>query len=581
MERYAKARRSLLRWLLATAGLMLAAASVHLFQDASSGEAVQVLGPYGVSTESSPPQSTTPVPAQMSAAFGDSVRFRAIDTWDRAAVVAAYESQFSRTEPAMGFTGSVSACLPGTTSPDYRESVIQRVNWYRAMAGLDPVVEDAQVSQANQRAAVMMASNGKLSHDPDAAWSCHSEEGRLSAGRSALALGIAGVGAIDAYMADPGANNREVGHRRTILYPQTKVMGTGDVPGGDGFHPSNTLQVFDSEIWSSRPDVREARGFVAWPPSGYVPPETIWTRWSFSLPETDFSSAMVVVEGPNGPIQTEIIARIQRGGRSAPESSIVWSVNGATDSVPFTPQPSGGRDDCYDISVSGARSNSGISLAPFEYTTCVLDMSLPAAGAPTAAHCPLLDFSAWSTPCWSEPAAAPSPFIDVSRNAYFFEPVRWMTANRITGGVEPTRYAPDALVSRAQSVTFLWRLAGEPAPSADAPVFSDVSPGSYYYDAVRWAAENHITNGVAPGEFGPDQPTTRAQFVTFLWRLADEPASAGHSFEDLTARWQNDSVGWAAANGITYGISPTEFGPNNTVTRGQAAAFIYRFINGL
>ena len=82
-------------------------------------------------------------------------------------------------------------------------------------------------------------------------------------------------------MADFGDSNLEVGHRRTILYPQTKLVGTGDVPGSGGFLPANTLQVFDSEVWSARPEVREERGFVAWPPSGYVPAETVWTRWSF------------------------------------------------------------------------------------------------------------------------------------------------------------------------------------------------------------------------------------------------------------------------------------------------------------
>ena len=156
-----------------------------------------------------------------------------------------------------------------------------------------------------------------------------------------------------------------------------------------------------------------------------------------------------------------------------------------------------------------------------------------------------------------------------------------MTANNITRGVAPDRFDPNGLVSRAQTVTFLWRLAGSPAPSANAPTFSDVSPGHYFYDAVRWAAENNITKGYGSGEFGPHRPTTRAQFVTFLWRLADEPQSDGHNFDDVTASWQQSAVGWAASSGITNGISPTEFGPDMAATRGQAATFIRRFVNGL
>ena len=584
MERFEELFKSSLRWLFVAAGIAIVTASVHLFNNTGSSDAIQLLGPQLTSEDNT--QTSEATSARMSAQSttplaGQSTHFREVDSWDRAAIVAAYNAEFFRIEPPMGFTGAVASCTAGTTNPEYRASVIQRVNWYRVMAGLQPVAEKTQYSEANQQAAVMMSNNGRLSHYPDATWKCHTEEGEISSGRSSLALGIAGVGAIDAYIADFGDNNREVGHRRTILYPQTQLVGTGDVPGSEGFYPSNTLQGFDSKIWSRRPEVPEARDFVAWPPSGYVPPETVWTRWSFSLPESNFSNANVAVKGPNGAVQAEVIARVQSKGRSAPESSIVWSMNGTTDSVPFTPVPTGGHDDCYDVTISGVMTNDGNTLAPFEYTNCILDMSLPATGAPATAHCPNLEFGAWATPCWSESTTPSTPFTDVNQGDYFFDPVRWMTANNITGGVAPDRYDPDGFVSRAQSVTFLWRLAGSPVPSADAPTFSDVLPGSYFYDAVRWAAENNITNGVAPGEFGPNRPTTRAQFVAFLWRLADEPHSAGHNFVDFTAGWQQSPGGLAASYGITNGISPTEFGPDQTVTRGQAAAFISRFVNGL
>ena len=568
----------------ALAALATLAASVYVQDSGAPSDTVQLLGPEVAANDESQTtvtQSGRGLGRSAVVSVGESTQLREVDSWDRATVVAAYTEEFSRAEPEMLFTGSVSSCTAGSTNPEYRESVIQRVNWYRVMAGLRPVSEHAEYSRSNQQAAVMMSSNGTLSHYPDESWSCHTDDGQISAGTSALALGIAGVGAIDAYMADFGDSNLEVGHRRTILYPQTKLVGTGDVPGGGGFLPANTLQVFDSEVWSARPEVREDRGFVAWPPSGYVPAETVWTRWSFSLPESDFSTANVAVEGPDGMIQTDVIARIQSNGRSAPEASIVWHVNGSTDSVPFTPVPTNGQDDCYYVTISGVKTNSGNDLAPFEYTTCLLDMSLPGPGAPATTRCPDLKFTAWSTPCWSEPTTPSTPFTDVSRSDYFFDPVRWMTANNITRGVAPDRFDPNGLVSRAQTVTFLWRLAGRPAPSADAPTFSDVLPGDYFYDAVRWAAENNVTTGFGAGEFGPHRPTTRAQFVTFLWRLADEPQSDGHNFDDVTAGWQQSAVGWAASSGITNGISPTEFGPDMAVTRGQAAAFISRFANGL
>ena len=87
------------------------------------------------------------------------------------------------------------------------------------------------------------------------------------------------------------------------------------------------------------------------------------------------------MKGPNGAVQAEVIARVQSKGRSAPESSIVWSMNGTTDSVPFTPVPTGGHDDCYDVTISGVMTNDGNTLAPLEYTNCILDISLPATGA--------------------------------------------------------------------------------------------------------------------------------------------------------------------------------------------------------
>ena len=145
-----------------------------------------------------------------------------IDTSDRDAVLASWQAEFGRVEPAMGFTGDVDTCTAGTTSQAYRDSVLQRVNWYRRMAGLGTVAENATFTSHNQQAALMMAAEGSLSHGPGAGWACHTADGAAAAGKSNLALGLAGVEAIDAYMQDFGASNTKVGHRRTILYRQCK-----------------------------------------------------------------------------------------------------------------------------------------------------------------------------------------------------------------------------------------------------------------------------------------------------------------------------------------------------------------------
>ena len=118
------------------------------------------------------------------------------------------------------------------------------------MAGLGTVTESAIYSQRNQDAAVMMAAEGSLSHTPVGGWSCYTADGATAAGRSNLALGLSGVGAIDAYMQDFGANNTGVGHRRTMLYPQVQEMGTGDVPFGGGNSDAKVPSTVYGE-WSS------------------------------------------------------------------------------------------------------------------------------------------------------------------------------------------------------------------------------------------------------------------------------------------------------------------------------------------
>ena len=151
-----------------------------------------------------------------------------LDTWNRPLIIRAHADEFERDEPDSGYTGDVSDCLAGATNGDFRLSVIQRVNWYRAMAGLDRVQEDPELSRDAQDSALMMLAEGKLSHFPGLKWACHSATGAAVASASNLGLGNAGTAGIDAYMRDSGDNNLPVGHRRWILYPQTLEMGTGN-----------------------------------------------------------------------------------------------------------------------------------------------------------------------------------------------------------------------------------------------------------------------------------------------------------------------------------------------------------------
>ena len=170
-------------------------------------------------------------------------------------------------------------------------------------------------------------------------------------------------------------------------------------------------------------------------------------------------------------------------------------------------------------------------------------------------------------------------FYDVPNNAYFYEAVKWAVENGITTGVGNDLFAPEQPCTRAQIVTFLWRAAGSPEPKA-ASSFADVAAGSYYAKAVAWAVENGVTTGTGDGKFSPDATCTRAQAVTFLARALSAKASGKAEFSDVPAdSYFADAVAWAAANGVTEGIGGGLFGSDNDCTRGQIVTFLYRAYN--
>lgn len=169
-------------------------------------------------------------------------------------------------------------------------------------------------------------------------------------------------------------------------------------------------------------------------------------------------------------------------------------------------------------------------------------------------------------------------FSDVLPGDYFYDAVAWAVAEGITNGVSSTAFGPNQTCTRGQTATFLWRAAGSPAPKGTAPAFSDVSPDSYCADAVAWALEENITNGTGPDTFSPNATVTRAQAVTFLYRAMGEPTVSGDgAFSDISAQaYYHDAVAWAVAEGITNGTSSSTFSPNAPCTRGQIVTFLYR-----
>ena len=172
-------------------------------------------------------------------------------------------------------------------------------------------------------------------------------------------------------------------------------------------------------------------------------------------------------------------------------------------------------------------------------------------------------------------------FYDVPNDAYFYEAVKWAVKNGITDGVGDNLFAPGQPCTRAQIVTFLWRAAGSPEPKSTAAGMTDVVPGSYYAKAVAWAVENGITTGTAEGTFSPDATCTRAQAVTFLARAQNAKATGKTAFSDVPAdSYFADAVAWAQANGVTTGTTETTFSPDSDCTRAQIVTFLYRANQG-
>ena len=171
-------------------------------------------------------------------------------------------------------------------------------------------------------------------------------------------------------------------------------------------------------------------------------------------------------------------------------------------------------------------------------------------------------------------------FADVPTDAYYYEAVKWAAKKGITGGIGNGLFGPNQPCTRAQIVTFLWRAAGSPEPKTMSS-FADVSMDAYYAKAVAWAVENGITTGTGDGKFSPDATCTRAQSVTFLFRAIGKLVDSKAEFRDVpTDSYYANAVAWAVENGVTNGIGNGLFGPDNSCTRAQIVTFLFRAYQG-
>ena len=297
-----------------------------------------------------------------------------IDTTNRSEVRSAYLNDFMPTlDVPIEWTGDVAAGNAGDTSMAYKQAVIRRVNWFRAMAGVPArIMLNLEFSAKAQQAALMMAANKKLSHFPPTDWLHYTADGAEAASKSNICLTFnqpPDPGCVAGYIEDSGAGNSAVGHRRWILNPPTREMGTGDVPQTAGNWAANSLWVFDDHLFDPRPLTRD--DFVAWPPPGYVPREVVYDRWSLGFPNADFSGATITMEA-NGQM-VNVMAEPLAAGFG--ENTIVW--------IPDKPAGNGA-GDTGDVSYRVTVANVMVGGAPrsFTYEVTAFDPNVAGADGP-------------------------------------------------------------------------------------------------------------------------------------------------------------------------------------------------------
>jgi len=267
-------------------------------------------------------------------------------------------------------TAVVSNCVPGANSTAYQAAVARRINWFRAAAGLPAAITlDNGESANDQAAALMMSANGALNHFPPHSWSCYTSSGANAASNSNLAIGNAGADAITAYICDYGANNYEVGHRRWILYPQTQIMGTGDIPAEGTYYSANATWVFDANLFGPRPAA--AQPYVSWPPPGYIPWQLAFPQWSFALSNADLTTANVIMKSNGVSIPVNYQPYLTGFG----ENTMVWVPDNLDATSSGTVFPFSGKDTVYSIVVTNIKI--GLATTGFAYTVTLFDPSLP------------------------------------------------------------------------------------------------------------------------------------------------------------------------------------------------------------
>jgi uncharacterized protein YkwD len=280
-----------------------------------------------------------------------------VDARDRSAVIDFFRTYFLAPEndTSIGWTGDVATCTPGTSSAAFNQAILRLINFYRAMAGVPAdILFDATLNGRCQQMALMMISNNQSSHNPPPTWTCFTQEGADAAARSNLFYfgesTMTPQAIVEGYIRDSGAGNTAVGHRRWILLPRQRLMGSGSADNGQ--RRANALWVISA--FAPGPQLQSS-----WPPAGFVPHVLVYPRWSFSFPGADFSQATVTMRRGDTPVALTLEPIATGFG----DNTIVW--------VPQGVPPVLVADVTYTVSIDDVLVG-GVAQS-FEYQTTLID----------------------------------------------------------------------------------------------------------------------------------------------------------------------------------------------------------------
>ena len=214
----------------------------------------------------------------------------------------------------LSWTGNIETCQSGGVSLISLQKTLERINYFRGLVGLpENIILNNELNEKCQEAALMMHANSSLNHYPPIEWSCYSEDGYDAASHSNLAMGTHSSSSITAYIRDNGSGNYAVGHRRWILYSRANEFGTGSTSN------YNALYVIASTV-----NAPENLSFISYPSPGFFPSQLVFDRWSFSIPNADFSNANIEMQKENG---TQIDLSLEELANGYGDNTIVWLPN--------------------------------------------------------------------------------------------------------------------------------------------------------------------------------------------------------------------------------------------------------------